>query len=743
MAPSPAVRISRTARLGMAAARHPRSVVAVWLMLVIISAVLLPLRLGALSVPAADLEDSPALEAATVISRGFPRLGSEQMLLAFDSPDIPATNPAYQKAVSATARALTGRAGVGDVLPVPQVAGQHSRHCYVAIGIRGDAATRQRNLPLLQETAYRAAREASDGRVSVAVVGLTPVLAELVRADLSDLQLVEAVTVPAAGLLLVLGLGTVGAACVPMLVAMPAILTGTGAILALGLLTPVDTTVLTVTTTVGLGLGLDYALLILLRYRQARSDGCSPIEAVGRATATAGTTVSWCALVVIATSSALLTIPVRSVRMLALSAMTAAGVTLCGALTLLPALLPRLDHLLELGRVRHRARTTAASGAEGWWARWARHLMRRPWPYLLAALTALVLTALPALDMHLGLHYDRTAIAHTETGRGLLRMEHDHLASVTVLALPHPPGTPPVETSNLAAALRADPRVALTGALDNGTDLTMLTIGERHPPDSTASAALLNDLRQLAPRLLPPGQQVLIAGPAAALQDLKHTAVTGLWQVTAIVLAGSFILLLLIFRSVLIPLKAIVMNVLALGAAFGVLTLTSGATAPAGQINVLIPPLVLALVFGLSMDYEVFLVHRVAEHYRRCGDNTAAVAHGLQHTARTITLAAAVMVVTFAGLLATHRQDFQQTGLAVTAAIAIDVTLVRVVLVPSLMRLLDHRNWWLPQPLVRLLPGDVSTVSERTDGSAPAIAVPEPQTGSPGENFHDCAKPYS
>ncbi|WP_424886886.1 MMPL family transporter [Streptomyces sp. XH2] len=758
-----------TGRIGATAARHGRLVMWVWVALIAASAVLLPLQLGRLSIPSTAMGDSPALRAAELITRGFPRLGSEQMMLAFDSPRWQSTDPAYQKAVSSTARALVDRAGVGTVLPVPTVTGQNSHHVYVSIGVTGDESVRQRRLPHVQDVAYRTAREASGGRVTVAVVGLTPVLAELIHADVRDLRFVEIVTVPTAVLLLAFGLGSLGAAVVPLVVAVSTILVSTGALMAMSLVTQVDTTMLTLASSVGLGLGLDYALLILLRYRQARSRGRTPLEATARATATAGTTVSWCALVVVTTSAALLIIPARNVRLLALGAMIATGITLCAALTLLPALLPRLDPWLDRGRLRRRngpshapkpgvrgtagppahpgtgAKTTGAearTGTDGWWTRWTLHLMRRPWPYLLSALTVLVLAATPVLGIRLGLHYDRTALAHTTTGQGLLRMEHDHLASVTVLALPHPPGAPPVDTTALATALHADPRVALASALDNGKDLTVLAVGERNAPDSTASTSLLNDIHRLAPRLLPAGQRVLVAGPTAALADLKSAAVTGLWQVIGIVLAASFVLLLVVFRSVLIPLKAIAMNVLAVGAAFGVLTLVSGGT-PAGGggtgsgtagdgiagggVNVLIPLLAFALVFGLSMDYEVFLVHRIAEHYHRSGDNARAVAHGLQHTARTITLAAAVMVVTFAGLLTTHRQDFQQMGLTVAAAIAIDVTVIRIVLVPSLMRLLGHRNWWLPHGLTRLLPAPRRTGAHVFPDSA-AFPLVSPRT---------------
>lgn len=330
--------------------------------------------------------------------------------------------------------------------------------------------------------------------------------------------------------------------------------------------------------------------------------------------------------------------------------------------------------------------------------------MDHPVRYALAVTALLLAAVLPVLGLRLGLHYDRPSLAGTATGHGLVQMEADRTAGITGLVLPHPEGSGPVNVGGLMDALESDPRVGSVAVLDNGRDLTVVLVTERNPPDSAASAALLRHIYEMAPRLLPADRQVFAAGPTALLADLGEQMLAGLGLAIALVLLFSFLLLLITFRSLLIAVKAVCMNMLSVTATFGLLALCFQHASPTRDVNLLVPLLTFTVVFGLSLDYEVFLVHRVAEHYRRTGDNTAAVLHGLRHTARPITLAAAVMTVAFASLLITHRSDLQQTGFAVAVAVAVDATLIRMILVPALMRLLGHRNWWLPRPLARLLP---------------------------------------
>ncbi|MCP2337419.1 MMPL family transporter [Actinomadura rupiterrae] len=687
-------------RLAEIVTARRRVVLVVWALLIAGSLMTVPMLLSALGSPSLRVQGSPSAQAAELLRQGFPKWGDEQVVVVFDSDELAADDPSYLRAASAGLRALAAAPGVGGVQILPPSARQNVHHLYALAGLAGDEAARHRALPAEKSALSDSVRRASAGRVSASLVGVSPVFAEVKDADLADLRRAELIAVPLALLVLWVGLRNLAAAAVSLAVAGATTAVGVGMLmlahLAFGL--RLDILVLTVTCSVSLGLGLDYSLLLLLRYRRARADGEPARRAVQSATAMAGRTVVWCGLAVVVTASCTFAVRAELLRTVAVPAILATVTAVAAALTLLPAVLAIIGDRVTTSPRRAGAAHRAAVG-EGGWARWARHLMRHPWLYLLLATAALTLCTLPAFGMRLGLDFDRPSFARTDAGRGLALMEGDGTATFTPLLLPHPPGAGPVDTSALLTALRDDPRVTLAVPLDNGRDLTMVTLATSQAADRPAAAALLTDLHRLGARTLPAGQRMLIAGPTALLADLSGEGLGRLWQVGALVVACSLALLVAALRSVLLPVKAVVMNMLAAGAALGLTALAFGGAA----VNALLPVAVFTIVFGLSMDYEVFLVHRIAEHYRRHGDNTAAVAHGLQHTARTITLAAAVMIVTFAALLAGHRLELRQIGFATAAAVALDATVIRLMLVPALMQLLGHRNWWLPKPLARLL----------------------------------------
>lgn len=647
------------------------------------------LRSTGLPVP----KDGASQRAARLIADRIPQLGDEQVVLAFSSRGLRGGDAAYDQAMVAAAQAAARVRGAGQVLALPQVRGQDPHHAYLLVALKGDAAARLGRLPVLREAVHHAVATASKGRVTVAVTGQTPLAEEFVASDVGDLQTVEAVTVPVALGVLAFGLGSVGAALLVLFTAGLGVLVSAAMVAGLGLMVPVDMLALVVAVTVGFGLGLDYALLMLVRYRQARAEGLGPQAATERAAATAGRAVLWCAGAVVVTSAALLTVPVDLLRMVAVAAGLATVVAAGVATTLLPLLLPRLDRLLSAGHVRRPGNVRAI------WERWARHLMRHPWPYLASAAALLVLAALPMAGMRLGVDVDRASLTGSEAGVGLAQTERDGLANVTLLALPHAAGQGPVDTTDLIAALTEDPRITTAVALDNGRDLTVVAVADRIPVDSPAAGKLLDDERRLGLTTLPQGQKILAAGGSAALADLQHEMRSALAKVAILVLAGAFLLMLVVFRSLALPVKAIAMNLLATGASCGLLSWFTGDT-----VNVLVPLMALTLVFGLSLDYEVFLVHRITEHYRAGAACQEAVVRGLSSTAQPITLAAATMSVVFAGLLVTGRQELRQVGFLVAVAVLLDATVIRLLVVPALMRLLGHRNWWLPPPLARLLP---------------------------------------
>ncbi|MFC9976572.1 MMPL family transporter [Spirillospora sp. NPDC127200] len=660
-------------RLGQRMARHRRLVIALWCLVTVGSVLLLPTLVRDLGTPSLRVEGSAAVVAERTLQRGFPELGDEQILLAFASDRLAADDPAYLKAVQDGLDAFADGSGVGTLQFLPPAVRQDPRHLYVMAGLRGNQQQRQARLPLRRAELQQAVRQASQGRVRVSITSESTMFSEVKRADLNDLKRAELIAVPVALLVLVAGLGAISAGLLVLVVAGVAVAATSGALalaaLVFGL--HVDTLMWTVGATIGLSLGLDYALLLVLRHRIGTTASADPVTHVsGQVLATAGRTVVWCASAVVLTAAALLVVDAAIIRSLAWPAMVAATVAPLVTLTLLPALLAAFP---GLGASPRRA------GGTRRWERWARHLMRHPILYTGLAGGALLLAMLPVAGLRLGLDFDRESLAGTDVGRAFAQMEGDQLADIMVLALPHT-GTA-VDVTEHMERLSADPRVVVATAVDNGRNLTAVIIAARSAADQPETAALVTQLRQI-------GQ---VAGAAAVLVDLKHECLHRLWQVIALVLAFSLVFLTAALRSVLLPIKAAAMNVLATGAAFGLLTAVTGQ-----QVNVLLPLLTFTLVFGLSMDYEVFLVHRMAEHYRTSRDNTEAVALGLRDTARPITLAAAVLVVVFAALLTADRQELRQLAFLVGTAVILDVTLIRLVLVPALMRLLGRWNWWLP-----------------------------------------------
>nr|WP_240974268.1 MMPL family transporter [Nonomuraea sp. FMUSA5-5] len=655
---------------------------------------LLPGLLSTLGAPSLAVSGSPSARAAQTLARGFPQWGDEQVLVAFDSRTLRADQPAYQHAQAEALRAFARAPGVTPALHLlPAVPGQDPRHAYAIAGLSGDDNVRQHRLPGQRAALETAARQASSGRVSAALVGVTPVFADIKQADLDDLRTAEMIAAPLTLIVLVLGLGTLGAAAIPLLIASVVIVTSAGVLALAGTAMSANTLTLTVAATVGLGLGLDYALLILLRYRQARRGGARPQEAVTLALATAGVTVTWCGIAVVAICGCgLLLVRSALTRALIAPAAVAAVIAVAAALTLLPAVLLVADRWIERGKLPRpkRLRLDPAHLRE----RWTGHLMRHPWPYVVGVTAVLLLAAAPATGIRLGIDYDRPAIAHTASGQTLAQIERDGLASLITIPLPRPAGAAPARTDQLIDALRADPSISAVNAIDNGRDLTLITAFGRDAADNPAAAHLMTRIRGYLGQAVA-GQQPLVGGPAAVAADLLEASVMQLGQVVALVVACTLAFLLLLFRSVLIPLKAAAMNLLATTAAFGLLTVAFQHSGN-GTVIALLPLLCCTVVFSLSLDYEVFLVHRIAEHYRATGDNATAIARGMRDTARTIALAAAVLVVTFASLLAGHRQEVRQIGFAGAAAIALDATLIRLILAPALMRLLGHRNWWFP-----------------------------------------------
>jgi RND superfamily putative drug exporter len=445
---------------------------------------------------------------------------------------------------------------------------------------------------------------------------------------------------------------------------------------------------------VGLGVGIDYALLVFSRYRAELLAGAPQEQAVRTALDTAGRAVFFAGCTVMFSLLGLYALGVATMQGIALGLALTVALTMLASLTLLPALLGILGRRLERGVRRRGAR---ADGER--WRRWSALVQRRPWPALVVSVAALVALSLPALDMRLGF-----ADAGSDAPPTTTRQAYDLLAegfgpgfSGPLIVVAEGGGA-----SELQQALATTPGIASVTPPSRGDVATVVAFPSTAPQDE-ATSDLVSRLRD---EVLPPlerstGATFLVGGPTAAAVDFTDTVASRMPLFLAIVVGLSALLLMAVFRSVLIPLKAAVLNLLTIGAALGVVSLVFE---PSGPIESFLPVMTFAIVFGLSMDYEVFLIARMHEEWERTRDARRAVDVGLASTGRVITAAGAIMIVVFAAFLLSPERMLREFGLGLAVAILIDAFVVRCLIVPAIMSLLGDRAWWMPAWLRRRLP---------------------------------------
>jgi putative drug exporter of the RND superfamily len=498
---------------------------------------------------------------------------------------------------------------------------------------------------------------------------------------------------------------------------------------------------------IGLGVGVDYALFIVTRYKQALARGESREAAVVEAIDTSGRAVLFAGLIVCIAMLGMFALGVSFLYGVAIAATVTVAFTVLAALTLLPALLAIVGKWVPRRRERRALREGKFSTAveSPLWVRWAGAISKRPAAFAAVAALVMIIIAIPFLSMRLG-----SADAGTDPSNTTTRKAYD------LLAKGFGPGyNGPLELvaqvnnqAQIDAFNKVEQAVAGTPGVVGSTGVHVLEPGHGRPnvaiasvypkgsPQAASTSTLLNHIRQ---EVIPAaskgtGLTVLVGGTTAIFEDFGHILSAKLPLFIGIVVLLSFLLLMAVFRSIVIPLTAAVMNLLSAGAAFGIITAIfqkgwlGGTTGP---IETFIPVLMFPILFGLSMDYEVFLVSRIYEEWHRRGDNTEAVAHGLAATGRTITAAATIMVLVFASFILGGERIIELFGVGLASAVLLDALIVRSVLVPALMILLGDSNWKIPSWLNHSLPRlNVEGRSAREHGRERSVAPePEPAPG--------------
>jgi putative drug exporter of the RND superfamily len=514
------------------------------------------------------------------------------------------------------------------------------------------------------------------------------------EAEESEGGAAEGVGMLAALVVLVLLFGSLVAASLPLVTAIFAVGTTLGLIVLASHVADFADFTPPLMMLVGLGVGIDYALLVFSRYRGERLAGAEQERAVRTALDTAGRAVFFAGCTVMFALLGLYVLGLAALQGVALGVALTVAMTMLASLTLLPALLGVLGRRIDRG-VRRRA----GRGEGERWHRWSAFVQRRPWPALVVSLAALLALSVPALDMRLGF-----ADAGSDAPSTTSRQAYDLLAegfgpgfSGPLIVVAEGGGA-----SELQETLARTPGIASVTPPSEGEVATVVAFPSSSPQDE-ATGELVARLRE---DVLPPlerrtGATFLVGGPTAAALDFTDT-VSGRMPLFLVVVVGlSALLLMAVFRSVVIPVKAALLNLLTIGAALGVVSLLFE---PSGPIESFLPVMIFAIVFGLSMDYEVFLVARMHEQWERGRDARRAVDVGLASTGRVITAAGAIMIVVFGAFVLSPERMLQQFGVGLAVAILIDAFVVRCLIVPAVMSLLGARAWWMPAWLRRRLP---------------------------------------
>jgi len=691
--------------LGRQLVRFRFAVVIVWT-IVVAASVYFGLQLpGELRGNGFAIQDGQFAEVEDELNDRFDRAGAS-MIVLFEGGDLETVMADQQEAL-ASVRGIDG-----IITPTENPDARSGESAYFLLEFE-DSETAENAIADVRDALIR------DTDTTVRLTGEPVFAQDLNEASKNDLIRAELIGIPVALLVLLLVFGTPLAALMPLFVGVITFIVAAGALFFFAQTTELSIFVLNAVAMIAIALGIDFSLLLVNRYREELGRGQTREGAIVRTVATAGRSILFSGLCVFVGLAGLLFIQVDVFQAIALGALIAVAGAVLSALTLLPASLYLVGDALNKGRLVK----TDETRAEARWQRLARFVMRRPVVMTLVAL----LFKLPSLwfvrDLELNIP-DADALPTSYESRAALESWDDTFGNTStdaVLVFETTDLTDPmileelttltetlqdeaivdnVTTFLTASGLTPDTfRQLATAApeqleaferlvrLDGNTDIALVNVSFDVPPSDKDAQAFVREWRD---------QGFDVGGPAAFNEEIYTEIYDSIPLAVITVILATLVILMWAFRSILIPIKAIIMNVLGLGATFGLLVIIfeSGYVYDAETISILTPVFIFSLVFGLSMDYEVFLVSRIEEYYRETGDNDYATEMGLAKTSKIITSAAVIMIVVTGAFAFTGVSPIKQLGVGIALAIFIDATIIRILLVPSLMKLFGHWNWW-------------------------------------------------
>jgi len=738
-------------RLGRFIVRRAWWVVGAWALLLLAALPLAPQVPGSLRAGGFILDDLESARAKTLLGTEL-SLPPSALVVVFSSPTLEAGTPAFELAAAAAVRDVASAPHVARVVthllsPRQVSADRHTAYDIVFLDLPPDDSPQA--LPILRERLHDAPG------LDVELAGGPAFYGDVQSVSESDLRRSELISLPLAGLALLVVFGSVVAAGVPLVVGGSAVIVALAAIFLVAQVIPMSIFVLNLATLLGLGLGVDYSLLMTSRFREelARRTGSeSQVEDAIRVTvATAGRAVFFSAVTVLLGLLGLILFEFMILRSVGIAGAIVVGLAGAAALTLLPAVLMILGTRIDRLAIR---KVTVAPEPDGPWSRLARRVMRHPVAVLVPTLGLLLVLGSPFLHVRFNAP-DATILPASVPSRAAFdRLQREfgegEFAPLVLAIRTTGPATSP---ANLAALydysrrLAADPRVtrvdslvdvdprltigqytllygdpngprdryvATTLAATTKGDLTAFTLYTPFGPNRDEGKALVAELRDPSSGLAPPpGVTVLVGGGAADVTDVVNRVAADFPRTALFIIVTTYLVLFVLLRSVVLPAKALIMNTLSIVASFGALVwiFQQGNLSsvlgfqPLGYVETTQPVILFCVLFGLSMDYEVFLLSRMKEVWDRTGDNIEAVARGLERSGRIVTSAALVVVVVAGSFAFADIVLIKALGIGMAIAIALDATVVRALLVPSTMRLLGKWNWWMPVWLGRIVAG--------------------------------------
>ncbi|HCU92348.1 MAG TPA: hypothetical protein DHU96_06240 [Actinobacteria bacterium] len=683
---------------------------------------------------------SQSQQASDLATRAFGRDTADVVVL-YRSASQTVRDPGYRAAVTATLAALP-RAKVESYQTYwstgsPQFVGAGGHETYAVLRLAGatDAARIKTFEAISGKLAAPGLAEHAGGQI--------PAEQAINKQVTSDIGRAEGISMPVLLILLLVIFGSLAAASLPLAIGGIGILGSFTALRLLTLVTGVSIYSVNITTILGLGLAIDYGLFMVARFREELRSQPGVEDALARTVATAGRTVAVSGVTVAIALASLMLFPEMFLRSMGYGGVATVAVDMLAALTVMPALLAVLGHRVNALRIRRSVRRPPVQEASGAWYRIARSVMRRPVAYIAVIVIALLALGSPFRHITWGGTDARVLPASAAPRVVADALARDFPANATspieaVIKFAGPAGAPAQRAAVASYLTRLDHVPGVVAGQVTGVAGSVARVDLRYAgnPESAAARALVSRVRAVPP---PAGARVYVGGATAQLVDeltsLGHTLP---WMALVVALA-TFVLLFLAFGSVVLPVKAIAANALSLTATFGAIVWIfqeghlSGLLhfTPTGTIDPTMPILMLAIIFGLSMDYEVFLLSRVRERYDVTGDNTAAVAGGLQRTGGIITSLALLLVIVVGAFSASGITFIKLMGVGMIIALVVDATIIRVLLVPATMRLLGRVNWWAPRPLRRLY----ARYGIREEGAPPLSAGPArlpERVGDPG-----------